>query len=251
MILYPGGVQTVSPNPHLSILRTRGESPLVNSLISFWKCDEASGDRADSIGTNTLVDINTVGTQTGKVYALAASPVTASSERLSVADNATLEPATDSFWVGAWVYIPTAGVTQIPLGKWDDAARCIQLVQLATNNFRWDFSNAANGTPSVIVTATSVTITAANWYFVVGWKDSVGNLSGIQVNNSTRHTGSFSSGAFNNTEPFTVGGRGDEPFFTGGIGPVMIGRNYVPTAADVTFLYNSGNGITLDAMRNY
>lgn len=40
---------------------------LSDNLISCWTLDEASGNRADSFGSNTLTDTNAVGSATGKI----------------------------------------------------------------------------------------------------------------------------------------------------------------------------------------
>lgn len=39
----------------------------MNGLVAYWKMDEASGTRADSVGNWTLTDNNTVGSSTGKI----------------------------------------------------------------------------------------------------------------------------------------------------------------------------------------
>lgn len=56
--------------------------PLLDSLAHYWKLDEASGTRADSIGNWTLTDNNTVGSITGKI-GNAARTVAGSAESLS------------------------------------------------------------------------------------------------------------------------------------------------------------------------
>ena len=66
------------------------DSDLANSLVAFWKLDEASGQRNDSIGTNHLADNNTVLSAAGKVYPLAATFAADANEYLSIASNAAL-----------------------------------------------------------------------------------------------------------------------------------------------------------------
>lgn len=40
---------------------------LSDNLVNCWTLDEASGSRSDSVGSNTLSDINSVGSATGKI----------------------------------------------------------------------------------------------------------------------------------------------------------------------------------------
>src|SRR5258708_7847472 len=40
---------------------------ITDNLVSFWKLDEASGTRTDSVGSNNLTSNNSVGQSVGKV----------------------------------------------------------------------------------------------------------------------------------------------------------------------------------------
>jgi hypothetical protein len=73
-----GSFYTFSPTP--------APSTLLTDLISYWNMDEVSGDRADSHGTNTLVDTNTVGSEAG-ARGNAAKFVALDLEYFTLADN--------------------------------------------------------------------------------------------------------------------------------------------------------------------
>src|SRR5690348_11404000 len=62
---------------------------LTDSLVGYWKLDEASGSRADSAGANTLTDNNTVAGLAGLI-SNAGDFERDNSESLSIADNAAL-----------------------------------------------------------------------------------------------------------------------------------------------------------------
>src|SRR3990167_7878478 len=103
-----------------------GKSPipaaLRNSLIGYWKLDEASGNRADSFSSNTLVDFNTVTGNpgpSGKI-SLASQFTRANSEALTLADNTGMSMGAGlRMSACAWAYMdsePAAGMCV--LSKW-------------------------------------------------------------------------------------------------------------------------------------
>src|SRR5215217_5866024 len=89
-----------NPSPFLSTVL----SQLQNNLVGYWTLGEASGTRNDSIGSNHLTSNNGVGQTTGK-QGSAASFVRASSQYLSITDNAALSTGDIDFAVGVWVRI--------------------------------------------------------------------------------------------------------------------------------------------------
>ncbi len=82
--------------------------PQSAALVSRWLCDETSGNRADIVGSNTLTDHNSTGSNPGLAtstssYLKSAKFLKASSNYLGITDAAQtgLEPT--SFTVSAWV----------------------------------------------------------------------------------------------------------------------------------------------------
>lgn len=69
----------------------------------WWKLDEASGTRADSIGAATLADNATVLSDTGVTESLAAYIDRGNSEFLSTGDSSVWDLAGD-FTISTWVY---------------------------------------------------------------------------------------------------------------------------------------------------
>src|SRR5713101_462503 len=92
--------RTVGTNSSMYILGYDQEGRMVNmaakptgSLMSYYKLEEASGNRADSVGTNTLTSHNNVANAKGKIGSSGLFTAT-SSTYLSHADNASLSAGT-------------------------------------------------------------------------------------------------------------------------------------------------------------
>lgn len=95
---------------------------LDDDIVAYWKLDEASGDAADSVGSNTLTNNNTVAFTTGKLNNCADFE-SGSSESLSIADNAALS-ITGALTISMWVNhesLPAANATRTYAGKTDGA----------------------------------------------------------------------------------------------------------------------------------
>lgn len=253
MIFMPGSTNLILPNLGLSIAGARGNSALYNSLVAYWKLDEASGNRADSIGSTTLTDNNATGNITGHVYPLAGSFNKALSNWLHTNDNAVVSTGDIDFWISGWFNPATisAGGDDV-LGKWNSTANnleySIEIYNSSGNRFRW--VGSSNGT-SVTVDLDNVesSLSTLAWNFFVCWHDSINNVWGYQINNQVR-SGSYSGGIRDGVSQFSIGRGVTTRFFNGQIGPVMMGKGYIPTQTDRDFLYNSGAGVTLETMRS-
>lgn len=81
-------------------------------IKAFYKLDEVSGNRFDSSnGDHTATDINTVGSDTGKIN-LGASFVAANLEGFDIVDHSDLRP-TGAFTVACWLKTSTASIQNI------------------------------------------------------------------------------------------------------------------------------------------
>lgn len=223
---------------------------LYSSLVAFWKLDEASGNRTDSVGANTLTDTNTVGNATGLVYGTAASFVAASSEYLTINDNTALSTGDVDFWVAAWFYLSAPLATSHILAA-KNATSSNREFRLGFNSGDplWLVMNNG-GTNAQVVRGSS--LSATGWHFMLGWHDSVNNVIGLQTDAETPVTTAYSGGSANSTAPFRLGMLQETGslYWNSRMGPVMMGKGYVPSADDRSFLYNSGSGRTLASMAN-
>jgi hypothetical protein len=218
---------------------------LLGRLISYWSLEEASGTRNDAHGTNHLTDNNTVTNAAGKV-GNAAAFASASSEYLSIADNATLSRGDTAFTIALWARFATRTNGGI-FSKWASAGqREYTIFDNNTDhvpNNRMCFQISADGTASTRVDATSFgNLATGTWYFVVVRHDPVANTISIQVNDSAVDSASHSGGAFNGTSALDIGRLLPATYpLNGNIDEIGLwGR--ILTLAESTWLYNSGSG---------
>lgn len=77
-------------------------SPLLTGLVAYWKLDEASGNAADSVGSNTLTAVNAPVSAAGQV-GNARAFVAASQQALRIGSPAGIAPGTSDFTVSFWI----------------------------------------------------------------------------------------------------------------------------------------------------
>lgn len=217
-------------------------SSLGSGLIAFWKLDEASGTRSDSVGSNHLADNATVTQAAGKI-GNAAQFTAANSEFLSIADNADLSTGDIDFTFSAWVYLDTKTAVRDLITKWGAAGQREYLLAYsnATDRFEWYVSNDGTGGP-VATANTFGSPSTATWYFIVVYHDSVNNLIGISVNNGAFNTTAHTTGVFNSTTAFQLGGRSSGPAYHNGRMDAVGFWKKVLSGAEITELYNAGAG---------
>ena len=87
-------------------------------LVSYWKMDETSGSRVDSVGANTLTDNNTVPSQVG-VISNASQYVAANSEYLSKASFNWATSIGNSFTIAGWVALNANTGTDAYVLSWN------------------------------------------------------------------------------------------------------------------------------------
>jgi hypothetical protein len=216
---------------------------LTDNLIAYWKLDETSGNAADSVGSNTLTDNNTVGTAAGKV-GTCRDFESSSTEFLSITDNADLSFGNEDFTITGWINFESLGVRWFPFGKVSGAGATEYYVDYDSSSTRVRFA-VGNGSTVGTVSATNLGApSTATWYFVVAWHDATANTVNIQVNNGTPNSASFSDGCADLGGGFSIGKGGDfGTYYDGLVDEVGIwGR--VLTSDERTALYNSGNGTT-------
>jgi len=220
---------------------------LSDNLEAYWKLDEESGTRVDSAGSNNLTDNNTVLYGTG-IISNAADFERDTSEYLSIADNASLSMGDIDFTIVAWIKIETLPSTipdaYLVLSK-DDAA----------NNREYRLTIGSDDKPQFMALDDDVSngsatwgsaLSAATWYFIVGYHDASGNEVGISVDDGTMVTESYAGGVADSTADFEIGCLREGAFtfyFDGLIDEVGVWKRKL-TAAEISILYNQGDGLT-------
>ncbi|HCR92557.1 MAG TPA: hypothetical protein DIU47_01195, partial [Candidatus Pacebacteria bacterium] len=221
---------------------------LNTNLISYWKLDETSGSRTDSVGSNTLTDNNTVTSNPGKV-GNAGQFIAANTEYLSITDNAALSTGDIDFTFSAWVYMDSLSTDTQVLGKWSASAGQYEylLERGSANKFRF-YVSSDGSTYTSVQAATFGAMSANTWYFVVAYHDSVNNTIGISVNNGAFDTVAHTTGVRDGTAQFDIGALAAGSFpFNGRIDEVGFWKKVLSTQ-EITDLYNSGNGNRFQGM---
>lgn len=215
---------------------------LTDSLISYWRLEEASGTRADSGGGgNTLTDVNTVTQAAGKA-GNAALFTAANSEQLTHADSAALSTGNIDYTLSAQVYFNSQTSERAIVSKFDAAGQREYTLRLNSISGKMQFIISSNGTTLTTLNAdTFGALSNSIWYAVVAWHDSVNDVLGISVNDVS-NTVSYSSGSIDGTSLFRLGDNNFGDFMDGRIDEVGFWKR-VLTAAERTALY-SGNPLT-------
>lgn len=216
----------------------------LTGLTAHWKLNEASGNRADSSGAgNTLTDINTVTQNTGKINE--AAEFTAANNEGLRGSSVIGALTADRTFVG-WVYLTDKLAVYTLFSKWNTVAgtefNC--RYNSVTDRFEWVKGDDASSLLEAVKADTFGSPTAATWYFICCTYTNSDKKFRISVNN-----GAFDVGA-NTGNPAVENGL----FYLGRLDDVaslpLNGRidsfsvfNRILSSAEITALYNSGNGI--------
>lgn len=208
---------------------------LIDNLVSYYKLDEASGNRADSHGANTLTDVNTVGSATG-IINLGGDFESGNNEYLSTTTPFTT--ATTNFSVSLWFKPESIGAYQ-------------SIIQNGRQANFWNILVTSGGVfeffeDNIVEYASSSTLSAGVMYHLVCIKtgDGANNIS-FYVNGSA--SGTASAGSI--STPTTAGYIGvytttgsSFQYYTDGIIDEVGFWSRAITSTEVTSLYNGGAG---------
>jgi len=220
---------------------------LTDSLISYWKMDEASGNALDANSTNDLTDTNTVGSGTGIING-GRDFEFANSEKFTRADNAALSVGNIDFTFTAWVKLESKPGDASIIGKGGSNDLPYNLDYGTTaDRFRLRLSSAAGFTNLTTVTANNLGSPSTGvWYFIVAWHDATANTINIQVNNGTANSAAYSAGSYDDSGDFEIGAF---PFygnyFDGLIDEVGFWKRTLDST-ERSDLYNGGAGLSYD-----
>ncbi len=191
--------------------------PQSGSIVSRWRLDEASGNRADMVGSNTLTDNNTVtagSAYTGSIYTYdnCALFTRANTESLSITDGSQSGlDLSGSFTISAWVKFVSSNNDHCIAGKWQETGnqRSYLFHGSANSPFGLNISNdgTTNATKFDFWNGTTTPINGV-WYHVVAvYVASTG--AKIYINGvddaATRSSGQAQSTVFNGTAEFALG----------------------------------------------
>jgi hypothetical protein len=217
---------------------------IIDSLISHWKLDEASGTRSDSHSSNDLTDNNTVTQAVGKI-SNAGQFTKANSEFLNITDNASLSVGDIDFTIAAWVYadsVPTGSNTHAIVAKDASGVRGYALTVFDSSGAKFAFQVGSDAsTFTNHIDSTFGNVPTGEWIYVIAWHDATANTLNIQVNNGTVDSVSYSSGGYDEAQDFRIGQHFGGNNWDGRIDEVSFWKK-VLTSQERTDLYNSGDG---------
>lgn len=214
---------------------------LTNNIVSYWTLDEVSGNRADSVGSNTLVDTNTVASTTGLI-SNAADFVAANSESLVAPDM--LGGAT--FALSWWVNPDRVNATECMLHKstedatGDSTGAEYRVLMLDSGNVQYGVGNGTGWVGGSVAHGMS----AGTWYhFVLQYTGTVVELyknASLLASNTSTFTPKNSVGSLHwgkrvrNITDLYFDGQMDE----------MGAWSRHLTTTEISRLYNGGLGLT-------
>lgn len=227
--------------PPIWFLDNLNKARVKRGLVAYWPLDEASGTRRDAWGANHLTDNASVGQAVGKV-AGAAQFTAASNNYLSCSGTGALALGDIDLTLACWAYFDTLSANRDLLAQTDTTGnqRGYALFFRVTGTML-RFQASTDGVTFITVDAT-ITPATATWYYIVGWRDRAAQTLNIQVNNGAVTAAAYTGNVFASTAQFRIGRRSDSLGQQDGRIDEAARWNRVLTAAERTYLYNSGGG---------
>ena len=193
---------------------------LTDNLTHYYKFDESSGNAADSVGSITMTNTNTVGYISAKINNGADTGSTNTNKRFTGSNHFTQAEITGNWSIGYWIFynaLPTAGNTIRPIEE-------IAAVSGSSKKAFWldRYTNTAGQYIQIVNVGTTVdtyysgiSVSTTTWYYHLWTYD--GTSIRLYINGTTTadwtQTMSFTTrgdGSGNDTSSFFAGGSGDE-----------------------------------------
>ena len=208
-------------------------------LVSAWNGEST----ADAFGANTLTNNNGVTFTAGKItnaFTFAA----ASSQFLSVADNASLSVGDNDFWFACWVKV-NGSTARIIAGKETD-----------NTNAEWRLDQAGAGPTLRLITwkagaidvvLSSATVTTDTYHFAMIYADTVNNLAKLSVDGGAFVQATMTGPTYDSTATFRLGSGNMANFMDGQVDAAAFGKSppggIAALATEIRdFLFNGGAG---------
>jgi hypothetical protein len=220
-------------------------NPGVTDLLAYWRMDEMSGNRVDSHASYDLTAYN------NPLYAIGrrgkgVNFVAGSSQSLGIADAPGISMGGDvSFCIGFWfkAYNITANIRL--MGKWDEGGTKEYMISVYGSRVKFFVRDAA-GTTSFSSSADNFGDLSNNvWYFVHAIYNKDTNNMAVGVNDIFNTDSGPATGVHDNTNTLYFGKDPTNGYYLDGmIDEVFVYKGSLLTAAERTWMYNSGYGRT-------
>lgn len=209
--------------------------------------DESTGNRVDSIGTNTLTNSFAAADVSGVING--AVKFLGDGGHLIISDNTSVRVSSD-FTFSLWVnMLSNSNVgTILAKAQQDFAAFDYLIWNTGTSGASGGFQFSVLGSPSGISLFTGTTPTTGVWYHLVCWYDSSDGKLRIRVNDTTTYVSSASlSSLTQSANPFTIGSLDFGVYPSNCIVDEVGFWKRVLTPTEITLLYNGGVGYPLSS----
>lgn len=221
-------------------------SSLNTGLTSLWRMEDAAGaNAADAVGSNTMTQVNSPGSATGKI-GLARTLVRASTQYFTRASNSGLQCGNNNRTWSFWVNLTDKSNTYEIVTKGDAATLAGSEYELfyssGSDRFAANFYPLGGGANVMVTANTFGSPTAGVWYLVTAYHDATNDLIGISVNAGAFNTTAFTLGTNVTAAAFVIGAVAAGVVPMNGIIDQSALWSRVLTAAEVTALYNGGAG---------
>lgn len=216
---------------------------LLNSLISYWKADEAlvSSGLVDSYGFNTLPGSNSPGVAAGLINTSRSMNAGFGQEFL-FASNPTFVNGNNSFTFSFWFYLTDLSGYYMFIRKSNTSAvgeYCIFLDHV-TDQVVFKVYNGTN-TASTFVASPAVTANA--WHHCIAEFDYENSRIGIDIDQTGMVYQSHTGGCYQSTNDFAVG------FIVGRMDEIGYWKRTL-NSVEKPLLWNSGTGWPLSSFTN-
>ncbi|MET8907613.1 LamG-like jellyroll fold domain-containing protein [Micromonospora sp. NPDC004551] len=227
-----------------------------NGPVGWWKLDETSyDDNAGFLGARPFISYDSSPSHNDMEFLASSVSTSAGAATFTTAGNMQTPnkvlDTTASYSVSAWVKAGNLTSTQTALGQ-GGANNAAFSLQYNSSLAKWAFSSPAtdSASPSTTYLATSATAVAANtWVHMVAVFDAATKRMSLYVNN-VAGTSVTNPTPFASATGLTIGGNTwntGSSTFVGSVDNVQAYQRAL-SAAEVSTLYNSGNGRTTAAL---
>jgi hypothetical protein len=181
--------------------------------------------------------------------ARALSLVRASSQQLTIGDNAALSTGNIDFTFAGWVYVQTAPSGALfPAVATKYSSGTIREWALyhdgSTNRLSFVVYTAAGAAIATVSATTFGAVPTGTWMFVVAWHDAAADTINIQVNDGAVNSAATGAvGPADTTGIFRVGYLGTSTYYWDGRLDELAFWKRTLTAGEKTALYNGGAGL--------
>lgn len=214
--------------------------------VSFWNCDESSGNLADAVGSNTLTNNNSATFTTGLI-GNAADLESGSSQYFSITDaSQTGLDFTGDFSLSIWTKFESilgANNETAIISKWGTSQRSY-LLSLDTYGGNFIDATISSTGANADTRQWTWSPSTATWYHIVWTFNNTSKLNRVYINGTSLGDRTSTLTPYNGTAEFQVGYRQEGSIsYADGLQDMIGAWNVELTSSEVTELYNSGAGV--------